>query len=122
MLAGVVVAEFGGLRQPFQHFDLRSDKGARAFLDPLFEAAVGVLLLHMKQTSRQQVANAKQDFGLVERLGQKVLRSLRQRRAPRRGRSIGGQHHHRQKLARLQGRAQSLQHVQPADVRHHPIK
>ena len=96
VLAGVVVAELRGARQPLDDLDLRRLELARPLAHLRFEHLVLALDLEVEEARLEQRPDPQQDLVGVERLVDEVLGAARQRLAPRFRRHVAGQHQDRQ--------------------------
>ena len=73
VLAGIVVAELGGPRQPLDDLDLRRLELARALAHLGLEDLVLALDLQVEEPRLEQRADPEQHFVAVERLVEEVL-------------------------------------------------
>ena len=117
VLAGVVVAELGGDRQPLDDLDLRLDQLARPLAHLGLEQLVLALDLDVEEARLEQRLDAQQQLVLLERLVDEVLGAARQRLAPRFRRQVARQDQDRQ-VRRLGDLVQLVHHLEPVHVRH----
>ena len=117
VLAGVVVAELGGDRQPLDDLDLRLDQLARPLPHLGFEQLVLALDLDVEEPRLEQRLDAQQELVLLERLVDEVLGAARQRVAPRLGRQVARQDQDRQ-VRRLGDLVQLVHHLEAVEMRH----
>ena len=117
MLAGVVVAELRGLRQPLDDLDLRRLQLARALAHLRFEHLVLALDLQIEEPRLEQRADPEQDFVGVERLVDEVFGAARQRLASCLRRHVAGEHQDRQ-VGGLDDLVELVHHCEAVQVRH----
>src|SRR5256714_14712970 len=92
MVARVVIAEFDGGRQSFQHFELRLLELASTLGNLALELEILITQSLIQELCLQQVANPQQYLGGIERLANEILGAESQRAVSDIGAGVGGNH------------------------------
>jgi hypothetical protein len=89
VFSGLVVAVLGRDRQALDDLQVCFLELARAGAHPLFERGVLAAQLALQEARQQEIADAQDGLGRIERLVQEVARAHRERASSRLGRRIG---------------------------------